>query len=236
MKIVAIQQPHYFPWMGYFHKLAGVDEFIFMDEVQLERRSQMIRNRILDTNGNIKYLTITGEIQNIYATRYCDFPTKDNAVWIADQVNKLRSYYRAAGHVDEMMEVLTPFFERDYGTVCQWTCESTKLICPLLGIDTPIVYKSALDYDREQKRSDLILELCKAVGADVYVAGRGASVQYLDRDVFAREGVEIRFQDFTHPVYPQCHSVDFVAGLSILDLFFNCGIAEAKRIFRETLP
>ena len=56
--IVAIHQPHYFPWLGYLAKMASVDKFILMDTVQLEKRSPMLRNRIIDPDGQIRYLKV----------------------------------------------------------------------------------------------------------------------------------------------------------------------------------
>jgi len=45
----------------------------------------------------------------------------------------------------------------------------------------------------------------------------------LDRAAFEREGVRIEYQEFAHPVYPQCGGGPFVKGLSSLDLLLNCG-------------
>ena len=79
------------------------------------------------------------------------------------------------------------------------------------------------------------MEICKALGADTYFSGCGASLEYLNREKFNENNVKIIFQDFTHPVYPQIHTTEFVPGISILDMLFNCGIEETKRIFWENV-
>ena len=87
------------------------------------------------------------------------------------------------------------------------------------GIRTRLVNSS--DLGVQGAKSELVLNLCKAVGADALLVGLGGSRQYLDREAFARAGIELQFQQFKHPVYPQRGPAPFVAGLSALDFLFN---------------
>lgn len=231
----AIHQPHYFPWVGYFDKMAKADLFVLLDEVQLVKSSCMIRNRVLDAEGQIKYLTISGDKKDFLNRQYCDIPTKDIAIWTSRQMNALKNYYRRASAAREVFPLLESFFQCAYPTVCQWTCASIQMVRELLDIETPLVYQSQIAYDRTYKKSDLVYAICKEVGADTYLSGRGASMEYLDREKFAENHVRIVFQDFTPPVYPQCSSREFVPGISILDMLLNCGIQETKRLFWENV-
>ena len=77
-------------------------------------------------------------------------------------------------------------------------------------------------------KAELIEAICCSVGADTYLSGTGAR-DYNDEDSFAARGVEIAYTEFQHPVYPQV-AEPFVAGLSILDLLFNCGPASRDYI------
>src|SRR5947207_192771 len=86
---------------------------------------------------------------------------------------------------------------------------------------TPLVKSSALGV--EGAKSELVLNLCKAVGASALLVGLGGSRHYLDRRAFAEAGIELQMQEFAHPVYPQRGATPFSAGLSALDLLFNCG-------------
>lgn len=231
MVIVAIHQPHYFPWIGYFDKLAKSDCFILLDEVQFEKGSQMIRNRVLDQHGEIKYLTIMAEIKGFLNKKYRNLRTKENVVWKTRQIDALENYYRKTRHKDEILEIFRGFLESDYSTVCEWTCGSIRLMSRLLGIKTKLILQSEISYDRESKKSNLVLSLCEAVKADTYLSGRGASVGYLDRKAFQDRGIAIDFQDFMHPIYKQTSSDKFVSGLSVLDMLFNVGVNEARDIF-----
>ena len=231
----AIHQPHFFPWLGYLDKMAKADQFVLLDEVQMEISSYMVRNRLAATNGQIGYLTITVDRKGYLGRKYNEIETKNNEIWQKNGLNKLCEYYRKAPGYQEVMERLTLFFERDYPTVCEWTIASIEWLRDLLEIRTPLYLQKDIDYDVTQKRSDLVLSICQAMKADTYFSGRGASVQYLDRGKFAQNGVKIMFQDFTHPIYPQLHTTEFIPGLSSLDMLFNCGIEQTKAIFWENV-
>lgn len=231
----AIHQPHYFPWLGYFDKMAKADVFVLLDQVQFEKSSQMIRNRVLDPNGEIKFLTISGDTKDFLNREYRELAVKDVPQWTERQMNAIKSYYRKALSAKEMFPLLEEFFQKDYSTICQWVCGSIELVRNLLNIRTPLVYQSTINYDRQKRKSDLVYAICKAIDANTYFSGRGASVEYLNREKFAENGVKIVFQDFTHPVYPQCNSREFVPGISVLDMLFNCGIEESRRIFWENV-
>lgn len=232
---VAIHQPHYFPWLGYFDKMAKCDIFVLLDEVQFAKASPMIRNRIISPNGELQYLTITADKRGYCDKMYKEIPTVDNKKWKAKNFALLREYYRKSKGYDEMLPLLEQFYKNDYATVCEWTVASILMVRELLGIQTELKNQSEIHYDRINKKSDMDMEICKALGADTYFSGRGASVEYLNRDKFAENNIKIVFQDFTHPIYSQINSTEFIAGISILDFLFNCGIEESRRIFWENV-
>ncbi len=215
--------------------MAKADVFVLLDEVQLEKNSLMLKNRVIATNGETKFLTISADTKNYLAREYRDIQIKDAAIWKERQLNAVANYYRKAAGYRELLPLFGEFLEQDFDTVCQWTCASIAFVRRALDIKTPLIYQSAVDYDRNMKRSDLVYGICKALGADTYFSGRGASVAYLEREKFAENGVQIVFQDFTHPVYPQINTREFVPGVSVLDMLFNCGIEESRRIFWETV-
>ena len=95
----------------------------------------------------------------------------------------------------------------------------TGLVSGWFGLSRPILRASALGIPG--KRSERLLALCQHVGARRYLSGNAAR-DYLDMELFAHNGIEVEWQDYVHPVYPQQHG-DFVPYLSMVDVFFNCG-------------
>jgi hypothetical protein len=88
----------------------------------------------------------------------------------------------------------------------------------------------SVDYPIEGHRTDMLISMCKATGADQYLSNRGA-MDYVDEEKMAGAGIKHRWLNFVHPIYDQGHS-EFITNLSIIDLLFNCG-PDSGRIVRE---
>lgn len=233
--MAAIHQPNYFPWLGYLAKMASVDKFIFMDMVQLEKRSYMLRNRIVDPDGQIRYLNISCEKHNHYEREYRELRTKDFEAWTGRQKGTIIRSYKKCDYFDEVWEAIAPIFTENHELLCDVTIHSVNILRGIFEIVTPVVLQSDINIDRGLKKEKLIMGLCKAVGADRYYAGQGASMQYLDVEECGREGISVIYQNFQHPIYDQIGNHPFVYGLSALDLLFNKGLEKSKEIFWNSI-
>jgi len=99
---------------------------------------------------------------------------------------------------------------------------SLDLLREAFAIRTPLVRSSELRVSGV--KSELIIDICRALGADTFLGGLGGTRRYLDGAAFERAGITVRWQDFRHPVYPQCGGGEpFMPGLSSIDMLFNCG-------------
>ena len=123
--------------------------------------------------------------------------------------------------------VVRPVFERAWTHLCPLNTELTARVCQLLGITTPRVFSSELAGEGEA--SYRLASLCKALGADAYLSGPGGR-QYMDLQVFERAGIQVLWQEFVPPTYPQTFpAAGFVENLSVVDALFDCG--EQARAF-----
>ena len=232
--IAAIHQPHYFPWLGYFDKMAKSDVFILMDEVQLEKGSYMYRNRILNAQGKITFLTISADKHGYLSRKYCELTTTNDEHWLEMHRNEIKRAYQDSPFFEEVWNELRDLFETREQTICQYCIRSVIRLKTLLGIPTKIVLQSELEFDDEKRKNDLVLNLCQAVAADGYLSGNGAR-KYTDESAFESAGIRLRYQNFSSPVYAQLHTDSHVPGLSTLDILFNCGIAETKALFWQAV-
>lgn len=222
--IVAVHQPHFLPWLGYFDRMIGADLFILLDDVQFERRNYQNRTRIL-LNGLGHWLTVPVQQhsqQELILDKQIDNPPLDDPRWWgANHSRTLRHAYRDAPFLEHYAPQIRELLESRWDRLIDLDLALLDWLRDALAISTPMVRSSTLNV--AGSKSELILNLCLAVGADTYLAGMGGSRDYLDRDAFARAGIDLAWQDFRHPRYAQCGGGDFVSGLSVVDALFNQG-------------
>ncbi len=231
---VGIHQINYFPWMGYFNKIAKSDVFIFLDEVQLTDNGMMQRNRIMNKKGEPSYITIAFNKKDYLERKFCEIELNENINWQQKQYNLLFDAYHKLPAWKEVIERINPIFFNTFHRLQEVNECSIQIVNNILGIDTKIIYQSSLDYDRNRQKNDLVLSLCQACKADTYLSGNGAR-KYMDLDSFKDAHINVQFQTFEFPEYPQAHALNFTPGLSILDMLFNCGIEKTRMIFWESI-
>jgi WbqC-like protein family len=224
---LSIHQPSYFPWLGLLHKIAKSNVYMVMDDVQLSDSAYQNRNIFLTSNGKVKYLTISVDRKGYLNKKFRELLIADDG-WRQQHRNFILNNYRKHPGFSEVMPKLDLFFESDYATLCEAVVASMKLTMSMFDINTQVILQSQMEYDEKLRKGDLVIDLIKASGADVYLSGRGAR-EYLDESKF-NQGMRLEYDIFNHPVYEQKGSVDFVFGLSSLDALFNLGTAGAKRL------
>ena len=129
--------------------------------------------------------------------------------------------YQAAPYYGQYAAELKDIFDAKWDKLVDLNLTLLEFCRSALGIETPVLRSS--DLPVTGMKSDIVLNLCKAVGADTYLAGMGGSRHYLDLQAFQEAGIKVVFQEFAHPRYPQIPGGGFTDGLSALDLLFNCG-------------
>ncbi len=228
---IAIHQPIYFPWAGYLNKMNSVDKFVLLDEVQLEKGSYMYRNRILNDKGLIRYLTITADKHGFLDRKYCDIRTLNDEEFLKKQREEIIRSYKNAQFFDETWERIHDLFETKEETICDYCIRSILRLKRVLDIGTEIVLQSDIEADSSLRSNELLVTICKELGADEYLSGNGAR-KYNDENWYKEAGVILSYQEYTMPVYHQIGSDEFVPGLCILDTLFNCGIEGTGKIIR----
>lgn len=155
--------------------------------------------------------------------------------WQKRQLNFLWDNYHKFPYWEEVYKSFAFVFEEKFETLQQVNERTIRQIMLLLDIRTPLIYQSSLSYDRTTKNNDLVLELCKAVGADCYLSGNGAK-KYMEVEAFRQQGINVQFQTFDSPTYAQKYARgEAVIGLSILDAFLNCGVEETRQLFWKSI-
>lgn len=231
---VGIHQPHYFPWLGYLDKMAKSDIFVILDEVQLADRSPMIRNKFLQANGQEHMLGLS-----VQKKGYREKMTKEIKLANTGEVQEKHrrfiqmNYCKTQGY-QEVWPNICHVFEKDYQYLIEIQMDTVMALRKLLMIDTKLVYQSETNYDKEAKKSGLMLSLCENLGATIYLSGQGARKYMVDED-FTNRGIEVEYQQFSMPRYPQKNAQGFVANLSALDFVMQLGVEKARKVFWDNV-
>ncbi|MBF0625198.1 MAG: WbqC family protein [Magnetococcales bacterium] len=228
MTVVAIMQPTYLPWAGYFGLMDRVDRFVLLDSVQFDRRSWQQRNRIKTAHGP-QWLTVPVHSkglrdQTIGAVRIDtgrDFP-KAHLVG-------LRTAYGKTPFFRELFPQVEEILTRPREHLADLTIEIITWARDLLGIRTPLDRSSTLA--ATGAKAELLAALCLEVGADRYLSPPGSRDYLDDSDAFDRQGIPVDYFHFQHPEYPQPFG-SFEPYMCILDLLFNIGPGESLQQIR----
>jgi hypothetical protein len=228
--IIAAHQPSYLPWLGYLDKIARVDRFIVMDDLQYEAQNFQNRNRVKLAQGPA-WLTVPvlrGPQTDRVVDKRIDNTGGLKHHWQRKTLRTLQIHYGAAPHFDRYASDLEDIFTRRWHWLVDLDLHILDLARRWFGITTPILRSSTLGL--RGNKTDRIVALCEAMGATTYLSGRGGSTEYLDVDVLARAGVTVAWQDFAHPIYPQRYpGLGFVSHLAFLDRILNCGAQSAEK-------
>jgi hypothetical protein len=219
---VAIHQPQYLPWLGYLAKWAAADLFILLDVVQYAKHGWQNRNRIKTRDG-ARWLTVP-----VHAP--LGTPIRDVTIagpWAARHVRAIEHAYARAPWLDAHRADLRALYARPWTHLAAVAEASARWLAGAVGITTPVRRASELAENAAEPgvnggdATGRLVALCRAVGADTYLAGADGA-RYMDLARFRAAGITVLAQRYAHPVYPQIHG-EFVPFLSALDLLLCAG-------------
>lgn len=228
-KTVVIHQPDFLPYLGFFHRLIHADLFVILDNAQYVNgtsQSWMNRDKVKTSQGE-KWLTVSVK-KAPRETPINRIELSGNADWKKNNLNLIRQNYRDAPFFAEIYPHLEQLYLYDGTLLIEFNMKSIEMLAKLLDIEIPTAFASTLP--AVGKKNEHLLNILQEVGATHYLSGLGAKA-YVDPKLYERAKIEIVWQDFVHPVYPQLHGA-FIPCLSSIDVLFNCGVGKSREILR----
>jgi hypothetical protein len=216
--ILTAHQPVYLPWLGLFHKIALADSFVYFDDVQYQDKDWNNRNKIKTAQGPV-WLTVPVFNKNHYDIAVKDVLIRNDMPWPRKHFKSIALSYAKAPFVKRYLPFFDDLYKKPWEKLSDLNEEILKYFLKELGIRTAISKLSVLGL--QSKKSDLVLEMCGRLGADLYIFG-ALGKDYANREAFERSGFQVEFQDYAHPVYTQGHG-KFISHLSVIDLLMNHG-------------
>ncbi len=219
MKSIAILQPGFLPWLGYFEQRSRVDLFVILDDVPYTKQDWRNRNRFKSPSGP-KYLSVPVHKKDQKKCNINQVHISYDHPWQNHIINSLEQWYGSAQHFNTVFAQVKPVIWQQFRYLIDLNQNLEKIILSWLDIHTPAVKSSTIPGKSADKNQKLI-DICTWCGADLLYDGQAAK-NFLDVERFSRQGIQVVFQEFVHQPYRQLWG-DFVPYLSALDLVFNHG-------------
>lgn len=217
MSRLAIMQPYFFPYIGYFQLIAAVDLFIVYDNIKYTKKGWINRNRILQNGKEVMFslpLKSDSDCRDVCERALAADFNRDKLL------NQFKGAYRQAPYFAQTFPLVEQVVRHDESNLFRFLHHSIVKTCEHLGIATEIRISSEIAIDHGLKNQEKVLALCEAVGARTYVNAIGGMELY-SKDTFREKGIDLKFIQSKPFEYAQSGDA-FVPWLSIIDvMMFN---------------
>ncbi len=220
-------QPTYLPWIGYFDLIDQSDVFVFLDTVQFEKQSWQQRNRVKTAQGPA-WLTVP--VFQSLGQPVRDVVIRDDTNYRHKHWMSLLSNYGRAAAWKDFAGVFKESYGRPWERLADLNIHFITTIAAALGLQTRFVRASEMTAP-EGRKADMLVDMCRHLGADTYLSPMGARDYLTDDAAFVAAGMRLEFQVYTHPTYPQLFG-DFAPFMTAADLLFNVGADKATEALR----
>lgn len=224
-RIIGILQPSYLPWLGFFEQLYKSNIFVLYDDVQFEKGAWRNRNRIKTPQG-IQWLTVPVLTKNQGLPLIKDVQINAGVPWAQKHIKAITQNYSKAPYFHTYSPDLFDILRQKWTFLLDLNERLIVWFCNQMGLTTRLTRSSELDVSGVNVVR--LIKIIKTLGGKRFYEG-AAGRNYIDPGLFLEHGLEVVFQDYEHPRYPQLYA-PFVSHLSIIDLLFNCGPESLKII------
>lgn len=212
---VAIMQPYFFPYLGYFQMVHAVDDFVFYDDVMFIKKGWINRNRILMQEKEFLF-TIPLEKQSQNKSI-----RESNVAWGPDFPGKfliqVESAYKKAPQFDGVMPMIRQLISDQPTSMADLASKSIECVWQYLGLTKRFHYSSQMLNNQAEGRAERLIQLTKSLGSSQYINALNGQSLY-EKEYFAEQGVELLFVKPVLEPYKQGKAANFVAGLSMIDV------------------
>lgn len=225
---LAIMQPYFLPYIGYWQLIAEVDTFVVYDNIKYTKKGWINRNRFLKNGVEAVFslpLRKDSDFLNVNQRFLADSFDR------GDLLNRFQEAYRKAPEFCSVMPLMEAIIQNPASNLFEFIFTSIKSVCEFLGIRTPMVVSSTIDCNHSLKSAERVQAICKTLGAGIYVNPIGG-VELYSKEDFTAQGIDLKFLKTLPYEYPQGENA-FVPWLSILDvLMWNGKETTRNQIFK----
>ncbi len=224
--IVAIHQPQYLPWLGYFDKIDQADAFCYLDNVQYKKNEWQNRNRLKTVQG---WQWLTVPVRYRFPQKIIEVAVNETENWRHKHIRAMVTNYTKAPYFEDYFPVIDSALKHNFENIGDLNIHMITQIREILGMNNkPVVRASEIQLSDDP--TGRLVDICEYFKGSTYLSGQDGN-KYMDMEQFKKRGIKVISQKYDHPEYPQCFG-DFQSHMSIIDLIFNCG-PESLAIIRK---
>ena len=226
--VVAIMQPTYMPWLGYFSMIKNSHIFIFLDDVQVAKRSWQVRNRIKIKN-DFTFLTVPiKKTKSSRETKINEAVMADDLNWRAKHLKTIERSYSKSPYYTEVQNLIREALHFPADNLADFNINFITMICDRLSISTSL--KKSSEVPVLGKKDEYLVSLCNHFETTEYLSALG-SKQYIEEgeNLFEKNNIILSYNTYVHPTYPQING-EFISHLAVVDALFNIGFDTVREI------
>lgn len=217
-RVVVGHQPQFMPYLGILNKISKADVYVIVDHVQFVKK--YFHNRTyIKVHDEAQLLTVPVLTKSGSFAPISEIKINHTEPWIRKHLKSLALAYQSTEFFDAFFPKIEEIYMKRHEHLAAFTSELLVFFIREFELVDDIRSSSAMGLSA--KKTELLVELTRAVDGTTYVSGEG-SRDYFDEGLFARSGYKHVFNEFQHPVYPQ-KGRKFLPGMGCVDVLFNCG-------------
>lgn len=228
---IAIMQPYFLPYIGYFQLINSVDEFVVYDNIQFTKRSWIHRNRILE-NGKDVFISLPLKKDSDYLNVNERYLADNFLEYKIKILNKIKNNYRRAPFYSTVYSLIERIFEYENHNLFEFVFNSIIEVCNFLGIKKPIKISSSINIDHSLKGAEKVKAIVKTLKANIYINPIGGVDLYIKND-FSIDGIDLKFIQTKEFQYKQFDDNNFIPFLSIIDVMMFNKKEEVKEMLNQ---
>ncbi len=229
---IAMMQPTFLPWQGYFALIDSADIFIILDDFQYSAQSYHQRNRLFINSNIAGWYTIP--VIKSFKSQLNETKILDDGSWRRKMWARIQNNYQKTQYYDTYKDWIKEWLINDSinNSLSEFNTKFILKTCKLLGINTIFRYSS--NYPIKKHKSEHLLELIRANNCNEYLSAKGSFPYMYSEGIFPISDVKVSFLNYQLIKYKQYQSNEvFVPSLSILDALFNIGSCETYNLIRK---
>lgn len=227
---VAIMQPYFLPYLGYWQLINAADIFVLYDNIEFSKRGWFHRNNILINRKRTLFsLPIKNDHDNLEVKyRYL---SENRSKYISKILNKIHHSYQKSPHYKTVIPLIEKIFRNKENNLFKFVNYSINEITSLLEIKTKIIISSNIDINHKLSGQEKVINICNKLNADIYINPIGG-IQLYNKDCFNDHNIKLYYLKSNLPQYHQFTDC-FIPSLSIIDILMFNNINNIQHMLKE---